>query len=330
MLDTFLKVAYDRTKETEDQARLVTNMRALPEEYLHKLASGEEKLAFFNDGSGCWLEKFKGTPLLEQAIELEKQELQLQMAEKSRWREEDQRRSENSAARDELCIQKKLLDLQLAEAEGGVGGEEPMPEEVPEELPDDGDAEPPMEEEDPQEQEPPPPPQGGEDSKPKVDVKVAAARMRFALAKEKLAKESKKNEIPMSGAGRAARAASRVGLGLSGSRTGTVKGKPYVVTKKKKATALQKEALGLGMLAKTLGAAGKSIGGAGMQAAKSARGFGAGGMDAAKMGLGAMKGQAGQVMPTVARAGQSYVKSNPMQAAALAGGAGLAGGLAMG
>lgn len=327
MLDTFLKVAYDRTKETEDQARLVTSLRSLPEDYLQKLASGEEKLAFFGDSSGCWLEKYKGTPLLEQAIELEKRELEQQMAEKARWREEDKSRSETNIARDEVCIQKRLLDLQLAELEGGAGGgEEPAEEMVEEEV---------EEEELPEEQEPTPPHpvQEGEDSKPKVGVKVAAFRMGMAM--NKIAKDSKKKEIPMSGAGRAVRAASRIGLGLSGSRTGTIKGKPYVVTKKKKKEAAAnarfvKEAIGLGMLAKTLGAAGKNVGGAGMQAAKSAKGFGAGNMDAAKMGLGAMKGQAARVMPAVAQAGKSYAKANPMQAAGLAGGAGLASGLALG
>jgi len=186
MLDSFLKVACDRSKRAEDQDRLVDKMRGLPDDYLHKLASGEEKLAYLSDcgfDGQSWLEKFKGTPLFAQAIELEKQDLQQRMADKAHWREEEAARGAQNAARDELGIQKKLLEIQLAEAEEGgqegaleeaaiaqgQGGAE-MPEEVPEEVLEEPEAAPIAAAPE------------APAAQPKVDVKVAAARMRMKLA----------------------------------------------------------------------------------------------------------------------------------------------------
>ena len=202
MLDSFLKVAFANEEKVAEQARIVDKMRALPEDYLRKLASGQEKLAYsslcgdFGGGGETWLDRFKGTPLFEQALELEKQDLQEQMAEKARYREEDQARSMRNASRDEISIQRKLLELQLAEAEGGVG--EPPPEEEmgQEGLPPEGEMAP---EEAPAEAVPPPaemvPPQAAmapspaeaAPPRPSVDVKVASAMMRMtmlALGKE--------------------------------------------------------------------------------------------------------------------------------------------------
>jgi uncharacterized protein YcfJ len=140
MLDSFLKVACGRAQKAEEQVQLVETMRKLPEELLLKIASGEEKLSYIGScgdlgGGGSWLDKFKGTPLLAQAIELEKQDLQEQMAEQSRYREEDQARSARNAARDQLSVERKLLELQLAEHESG-GAAEPQAfagQETPEE-----------------------------------------------------------------------------------------------------------------------------------------------------------------------------------------------------
>lgn len=123
MLDAFLKVACGRAQAELDRDNLVEKMRALPPEYLYKLATGEEKLAYIMGGCDPdWLEKFKGTPFFEHAIELEKQELQQQMAEQTRYREEEQVRTERSAARDEIQVQRKLLELELASHEAGGAG----------------------------------------------------------------------------------------------------------------------------------------------------------------------------------------------------------------
>jgi outer membrane biosynthesis protein TonB len=299
MLDSFLKVACTNEEKTAEQARLVEKMRQLPEEYLQKLASGEEKLAFgFDKCDGDWLSRFKGTPLFEQAIELEKQDLQEQMAEQARWREDDLLRSQRNASRDELSVQRKMLELQLAEAEVGGGGEEELQPEASEPLPQEPSVqEPPVSipVEEPAEEaagQPQPVQQPAQNNKPTVDVKVAAAHMRSSLALQNLVGK----EDPM----------------------------------KTAEERFLKHAIGLGMLAKGVGAAGKSILGAGTQAAKATKGFGGSGAQAAKMGLGAAKGQAGKVLPTVGRAAKSYVKSNPMQAAGIAGAAGLGTGYALG
>lgn len=202
MLDSFLKVAYANEKRDEEQAQLVEKMASLPEDLLHKIVSGEEKLAYIGSFSDeNWIEKYKGTPLFEQAIELEKQELQARMAESARRTEDSEKFRAQDAARDELCIQKKLLDLQLLEQEAGVGQGEEVPEEgVPGEEPPPEEGGPPMEEEAPEEvpaEEPPveeaPPaaaaPEAPPAAPPKVDVKVASAAMRMALFKQAAGRE---------------------------------------------------------------------------------------------------------------------------------------------
>lgn len=114
MLDKFLEVAYTRTKEAEDKTRLVESMRKLPNELLMKIASGEEKLAFMGHDGESWLDKFKGSPLFGQAIQLEEQQLQLDMSNKQQWAAESAKRTQDDAVRDELCVKKKMLGLELA------------------------------------------------------------------------------------------------------------------------------------------------------------------------------------------------------------------------
>lgn len=134
MLDKFLDVAYQHHKKAEAQQDLVNLLRKLPDSELHKIASGKIKLGCSPggyDSSTQWLDRFKDTPLFEQAIELEKQELEVRMLNDQRRQEEQASWRETDAKRDQLSIQRKLLELQLAELEEG-GGEE-VDEEVGEE-----------------------------------------------------------------------------------------------------------------------------------------------------------------------------------------------------
>lgn len=196
MLDSFLKVACSRAEKATEQSRLVEKLRQLPEETLFKIASGEEKLGYMGS-VGCspgmngeqWLDRFKGTALFEQALELEKQDLQEQMAEQARYREEDSMRSARGAARDELSVQRKLLELQLAEQDAGLGGEPEAfaGEETPEEELLEHGPESPEAQAAAQAQLPQPPPQQPpaapkEESPEKAAMKLAHAMMKMADA----------------------------------------------------------------------------------------------------------------------------------------------------
>jgi DNA-binding protein H-NS len=140
MLDTFLTVAYQKTKKAEAQDRQVELLKKLPNDLLFKIASGQEKLgygAMASLGGGCedWIEKFQGTPLLQEAVALRKEELELEMAEAQHRQQEDQHyqavsaeRQQNTVARDELCIKKKMLELQLVESAGAESSPAPVQE----------------------------------------------------------------------------------------------------------------------------------------------------------------------------------------------------------
>jgi len=168
MLDSFLEVAYGKTKHAQEMDRRVQLMRKLPNELLMKIASGEEKLGYpiglGGDEPGTWLDRFKDTPLFEEALEIEKQELENRMADQQRRQEEQANWQARDSARDELCIRRKMLELQLAELESG-GGEQEMPEEAME-APTEAAPE-----------------QGPVEQPPESKEALAAARMKTAMMK---------------------------------------------------------------------------------------------------------------------------------------------------
>jgi len=201
MLDTFLEVAAGHYKKANDKARTVELMSRLPKETLMKIASGQLKLSGLC-GDDDWLEKYKGTPLLPAAIQLAQQELELeqqdieQRAQRRAEREED----DTFAARDQLQVQKKMLDLELAQVGEGAPSEQAEPEAAepaPEALPPPGPEPMPTTETPPEVSAPP-----GMGAAP---IKAAAARMRKAAAvldmsaREKI--KSKNFAIPKGGKG---------------------------------------------------------------------------------------------------------------------------------
>lgn len=103
-----------------------------------KLAS---MLACGPDGGDSWLKQFEGTDFLPQAIELEEQSLMMEREEQEQRAEEDiryatqdQSRKAMWAKRDDLHFQKRMLALQLAKHQAGMGAEqheEPMAEGQP-------------------------------------------------------------------------------------------------------------------------------------------------------------------------------------------------------
>ncbi len=119
MLDRFLKVALSHSAKEQHELELVELMKKLPNEQLYKLATGEMKLS----GEGLdWIDKFKGTPLFEQAVQLEQESIQNEVAQK-------QTNAQNQAgwdARDQVEMKKRLLSLQLAQTEQQAMGQ-PVP-----------------------------------------------------------------------------------------------------------------------------------------------------------------------------------------------------------
>lgn len=136
MLDAFLEVACGRTKQAEAEARNLRLLEQLPTPVLHKIASGNLALDKVG-GEGCWLDKFRGTPLLDQAIALEREELEVQMDENRRRQAQREVTEQfgdwdtSAAQRDEIAIRRKLLELELAGADmsdmGGQEGEDAIP-----------------------------------------------------------------------------------------------------------------------------------------------------------------------------------------------------------
>jgi hypothetical protein len=117
MLDLFLEAAYTKSKEAEARTELDSALAGLPVDYLHKLASGQEKLSYCSMDAESWLSKFKDTPLFPQALALEEQDLQLRMKEQA---QDTKERSENIArgsARDALSIKRKMLELEFSKAQ---------------------------------------------------------------------------------------------------------------------------------------------------------------------------------------------------------------------
>lgn len=126
MLDTFLEVSYRDEQAKSLRNEMAEAMTALPNDMLHKLASGEEKLAFHGDKEGgCWLDQFQGTPLYEQAIQLEEKSIELEAQDQQQRVEDRAGRDQIWDARDAVRLKKRMLELELRKGEGVGEGEEP-------------------------------------------------------------------------------------------------------------------------------------------------------------------------------------------------------------
>jgi hypothetical protein len=153
MLDRFLEVSYAHEQGRNLRNEMAEAMEALPVETLHKLASGQEKLAFGDEG-GCWLDQFAGTPLYEQAIQLEEQSIKLKAQRQTQSREDRDARDQLYDAEDAIRLKKKMLELDMRKQEAGAEGDteaavgeepeveeaEPAEPEMPEEAMKEGSA----------------------------------------------------------------------------------------------------------------------------------------------------------------------------------------------
>ena len=138
MIDHFLTVAYESDKKRSDQVKLAHALKNLPVDTLRNLATGSVKLAFHDHDQMEWLHKFKGTPLFEEAVALEKADLENEVA---RQQMEAGRPPQDVfwKTQDQIRLQKKMLDLQLVQTQaqqdqdiqaGGMLATEPVPAEA--------------------------------------------------------------------------------------------------------------------------------------------------------------------------------------------------------
>lgn len=124
MLDAFLAAALRSSSAEQEKRAFIDNLKKLPDEELKKLASGELKLSHFGCDNGQeWLEKYKGTPLFEQAVALEQQDIQNEVA---RVQQQIDRPPFDEFYRtgDQIRLQKRLLDLQLFQQEAAPASPE--------------------------------------------------------------------------------------------------------------------------------------------------------------------------------------------------------------
>lgn len=125
MLNEYLSVVNEQVKLAESKASFINLLSQLPFEELDQIhRTGEIKLAFFDScvspsaGSPkSWLDCFKGSPFMEQAIALEQEELQAQMAQQQAQQVERQKNQMSWDQMDQIRLKKRLLELQKAKAE---------------------------------------------------------------------------------------------------------------------------------------------------------------------------------------------------------------------
>lgn len=115
MLDLFLEASYTKSRKEQEKRAFVDQLKKLPNYELAKLASGETKLSHLGCESGMeFLEKFRDTPLFDQALALEQQSIQVEM-ERTQQRMERPPMDETYAKEDQIRLQKRMLELQLAQ-----------------------------------------------------------------------------------------------------------------------------------------------------------------------------------------------------------------------
>lgn len=149
MLDHMLEVMYKQAQQTSIRNQMADGLKHLPVSELKKLASGEMKLAFHDDDD--WLCKFKGTPMYDDALQLETQCLELDAQQQQMSLAENEERRARSNERDAIWdqkdairLKKRLLELDLRKAElaaAGGGEEFEEPEEELEEAEEEGEEE---------------------------------------------------------------------------------------------------------------------------------------------------------------------------------------------
>ena len=149
MLDAYLEVLCEKTAAAEAFDALVEDYMKLPNEELVGLANGTSKLAY-GDHDGEWLEKFEGTELYDDALQLEQQCLEVDIADQQHRLEQEMKEPEERPdfykQKDAIRLKKRILDLELTKQKlsaGGDGEDDDEEEELPEAMePSEGSGEP--------------------------------------------------------------------------------------------------------------------------------------------------------------------------------------------
>ena len=127
LLDTLIQVHAERLREASTNDKIAAEMAKLPVPTLLKVASGEVKLGFGCLDGEDFLKEFAGSPLQQQALQLEEQGIQLEMEQMQRRAAE--RKAEQAfdyyEQRDALRLQKKMLILQLRKEQAATGAAPP-------------------------------------------------------------------------------------------------------------------------------------------------------------------------------------------------------------
>lgn len=136
MIDLYLEACYATDTKQQEKRAFVEALKKLPNDELMKVAQ-TGKIAHFgcDDEKETWLDRYKGTPLFDQAVAIEQQNLQL---EAQRLQEDQERRKLHPIEdtiwqqQDQLRLQRRLLDLQLAQlGQQQLTGAPAMPEGAP-------------------------------------------------------------------------------------------------------------------------------------------------------------------------------------------------------
>lgn len=135
MLDEFIRVAYEADRNRDRSVKLAADMANLPiHELQHIVKHGMEE-------EERWIDKFKGTPMFDRAAQLEQASLELKMqADQAEQSDDAQRevaragREAVNASKDQICVQKKMLELELDKRQNQAMGGGPVAPELPPEA----------------------------------------------------------------------------------------------------------------------------------------------------------------------------------------------------
>lgn len=141
MLNEFLQAAYNANQVKVANRQLIDRFKQFSIEDLRAFVEGDplSKLAYCCDGPSVgaetWLDKYKGSPLFEKAVALEKAMLEADAAADAKRSDEREADRSMEDQRDSIRMQKRMLDLDLALEQSGAAPAPPPSSPVPAQAP---------------------------------------------------------------------------------------------------------------------------------------------------------------------------------------------------